>query len=313
MTTQEKNLVPTTSNSTDSVPIEKMLRDLKSRYVGERQAAEETLNKMGLEAVEQLVALIQRDHNRRKMRRRIYFGLVALFCTTFLPAALYCLYMCITLSMAGNNAAGGAYGGAIGGLLGGGGGGILGGFAWLLVPTQRQLLAAEAIAKIKDKQAVGALALCLNMPDMAQNLRFGAAQALMNILPQLTADDGKLLNQDQREALYRVFKDRKARDRDTQFLVEIVNALERIGDLRAIEPIKALIEAPVKTRNEQFLFDAAKPAYDRLLVKRELANTSALLVRAATDPQAPSETLVRPAYGTGDNNPAVLLRPTVEE
>src|SRR5262249_44805132 len=159
-----------------------IIKQLSSRYVGERLEAERTLQQMGPDAVEALMQLVHRESKKHRRRRRIYFGIVAAYSAVAIPALIFLARAAIHAVAQGNyKVLGDLLGAGLGGIIGGGAGSLLGGFAWLLAPSRLQILAANALTKLDDVRGVGPLAEALKSWDA--NARATAGIQLVHLLP----------------------------------------------------------------------------------------------------------------------------------
>src|SRR5579862_1188528 len=103
--------------------------------------------------------------------------------------------------------------------------------------------------------------------------------------------------------LYRILKD-EAHYRD-ELLVAILEALEQIGDARALPAVTRLAENAEK----EYVRAAAQRCRSFLVQRDEQERLSATLLRSATSPEMPAGRLLRPAQGDGETAPERLLRP----
>jgi hypothetical protein len=284
------------------------LKKLRSPYIGERMEAEEHFGNMGPEGVEALLLLLAGESGKRRTRRRIYFALLGLFVFIGLPVALWMVYMAIT---SGDSRTMGAYlGAALGGIVGGGGGGILGGFSFLLFPTATQMMAGDALALVDDKRVAGHLVEALGSSiAFSYQSRVAIARALLRLLPQLEPGDRELFADQQRTALYRLLRKGNV-EKETELLVAMLGAVGKIGDASAIGILEDLATRQAQTPKERRVADAAAVAVTSLQDRIERERTGETLLRSAGSPAGPSEILVRPATGSEQTEPAVLLRPT---
>ncbi|HLJ57688.1 MAG TPA: hypothetical protein VKT77_21815 [Chthonomonadaceae bacterium] len=99
--------------------------------------------------------------------------------------------------------------------------------------TQRN--ATSALAEFDDKRAVGYWALALTYPgsrDVAL-----AHKKLVALLPLLSASDSRLLDDEQRAALYTVLGQRQV---TIDLKLAILGALEQVGDEKATPCVQKL-------------------------------------------------------------------------
>jgi hypothetical protein len=284
------------------------LNKLRSSYIGERMEAEEQFRGMGPEGVEGLLRLLAGEAGKRRSRRRIYFVLLGFFMLVGVPVALWMTYLALS---AGDSKTTGAYlGAALGGILGGGGGGVLGGFSFLLFPTQTQMMAGDAVALMDDKRVAGHLteALASGIAFSYQS-RVAIARALIRLLPRLEPENRELFTSQQRTALYRVLRKGNV-DKEAELLVAVMKAVGNIGDASAITLLDDLAKRPANTAKECRVAEVAAMVATRLRERLERERTGEILLRSAGSPLGPSEVLGRPVMGSQEADPATLLRAT---
>jgi hypothetical protein len=166
---------------------------------------------------------------------------------------------------------------------------------------QIRMAAVEALANIGNVRAVGALAPLLRGGNRA--LRAKATQALTTLIPKLTEEHYGTFPSDTTPNLLRAFA-----DASEDFRVLLLNALEKIGDGRAIEPLEALSRFGSPRERE-----AASRALPILQERERQANSATNLLRPTHAPQDSSEQLLRPSNERVDPDPKSLLRPTDAE
>lgn len=291
--------------------LERLVGKLRSRYVGERMDAQRELAEIGPAAVDGLLDIITREQRNLRRRKPIYRGLVIAFCALGVPAAIFCLVMCILCALHGQGSLSGVYGGMIGTILGGFGGGVLGGFSWLNFPSLRFYHAADALSKIADKRAAGALASAVSVAQMNPEVRVSIAETLMRLLPDVTPADADLLDEDARASLRNMLK-KGDPERETDFLITIMEALTRVGDVRALPLVQKLAALPGSTPNLTRLQEAASVRAALLEEMVEHVRSSETLVRPS-QPVEPADTLLRAAHGAGSESADLLLRPSASE
>jgi hypothetical protein len=275
----------------DAIPGERaqeLLRRLTSRYVGERVAAQQELERMGPEAIEILLEFLRAEATRRERKRRIFR--VALTGGLGLAGSL-----AFILLLNGRP--------ELLGILGAFGG--LGGLSALLVPSQQQMEAVNVLARMDDPRALGPLIEGLAFPDM--RVQTACTRALMNITPNLQPEDGAQLTPTHFATLHRILKTRD-RNRESDFLVTLLDLLTRLEDVSALPEVAKLAEADARTTEEQQVQGAANQS--RIILKEcaERLKTTQTLLRASTMPAASPETLLRPAQSATASDPQQLLR-----
>jgi hypothetical protein len=288
----------------DSGPtFEQAFAKLRSRRIGERIEAEVALQAMGPAAIDGLLAVISKEQRTRRRRRNIYFGIVALFCLTCLPAAAWVVYTALATHNPGLF-------GALGGILGGGGGGLLGGFAWLLAPTQNQVLANGVLSRIEDKRAVGPLLQALQSVTTDPFSRTAAGIALLKIAHKLHKDDETHIDAEQRACLNKALRATDPR-RESDFLAALLVLAAKVGDAETLVAIEPLTHKTSSHERESNVLQMARESYDQLKWRIERSRDSATLLRP-TAAGAP-DSLLRPASGVQTMEDQLLLRPTASE
>jgi hypothetical protein len=162
-----------------------------------------------------------------------------------------------------------------------------------------QAAIARLMAGYHDLRVVGPLADALRMPDM--ETQYLAAMALRHLLPRLTADDGDLLNEAQRNSLYR-----HLRGRNVELSLAILRALEQVGDARAVPHVQRLTEAGVPCDGR--VRKAAEECLPYLLLRVERAAAPRILLRASSNSDRNPEALLRTVAGPIDTDANLLLR-----
>jgi hypothetical protein len=104
-------------------------------------------------------------------------------------------------------------------------------------PTRRDA-AVRVLTRMEDVRAVGALAEALEY----RPARPGVQRALTRLLPAMTAQDVSLLTEYQRQCLRRALE-RGVPHEEGDFLVAVLNLLERIGDTPAIPSVEMLLRS----------------------------------------------------------------------
>lgn len=153
---------------------------------------------------------------------------------------------------------------------------------------------ASAIEPICDSLAPTATRYFV--PELQESL-------LVRLLPRLTESDRSLLLSRSRASLYGILQIENARQHG-DLLIEILGAIERTGDTRAIPYVRALASAAVTTRKGQRVRSAAETCLPALKQRQLAEREGSILVRAADSPQA-ADRLLRPS-GTSEDT---LLQP----
>lgn len=286
-----------------SLTFEEAWAKLKSRRVGERVEGEVAIQAMGPAAIDGLLAILSREQGKRRTRRRIYLGLVALFCLTCIPAAIYVIWASAAYHNPGLL-------GALGGILGGGGGGMLGGFAWLLAPTPDQALANGVLSRIEDKRAVGPLLQALQSVTTDPFSRTSAGIALLKIAHKLHQSDETHIDVEQRACLNKALRAADPR-RESDFLAALLVLAAKVGDAETLAAIEPLTRRASTHERESHVLEMARESYDQLKARIERSRDSATLLRPTAATAADS--LLRPASGAQSTDDQILLRPTAGE
>jgi hypothetical protein len=164
--------------------------------------------------------------------------------------------------------------------------------------------ALRTAAQLDDISLVGPLAEALEFTDRRLNkempTRAIAEEALIRLLPRLQASDGHLLDEEQRQVLYR------ALDADNRELVHaILAALTQVGGVSAIAPVTKLTSSTLPS-----VRDSASQCLQAVSQRVERQKMAAQLLRPSQG--AEPDLLLRPAAdrnGTVDSDQ--LLRAAV--
>lgn len=174
-----------------------------------------------------------------------------------------------------------------------------------LTLTSRHRRIARELGELDDVNAVGRLAEALAWPDAT--LRFGAISALTRVLPRLRASDAAMIGPYQRACLYNSLS-RETAWSHPDYVVALLRALEQVGDVAAVAPVRALAEARFRTARQRRISEAARECLPYLLNVAEKNQQSQLLLRASHAPGTETDRLLRPAAGVGSHDPEWLLR-----
>lgn len=173
-----------------------------------------------------------------------------------------------------------------------------------LLGRHRQMV--RKLLQEKDVRAVGRIAEALVWPD--EQVRTAAISALTRLLPQLTEDDASLLTTAQRQCLY-VLLDRSVALQHPEAAVVLLQALERIGDVAAIRPVRALAESSERTARMAAVKEAAQRCLPVLLERARRNTDPQILLRPAEALGPPEEVLLRPVTGPTAGDNSRLVRP----
>ena len=174
-----------------------------------------------------------------------------------------------------------------------------------LTLSKKQSEAAYKLALTNDINAVGSLAEMLDWPDT--ELSGAASRALTHLLPRLNASHAHLLYDGQRQSLYRRLK-KSIAVQNIGFSLEVLKALEQIGDMSAVPYVEKLAENIAISHNESRLREAAIQCLPFLKIRAECTHNTQTLLRASSAELTPQEMLLRPVYNITEAFPEQLLR-----
>jgi hypothetical protein len=189
---------------------------------------------------------------------------------------------------------------------------VMGLFA-LQLSTQKQPYSSDVLVGQGGKQIVG---LLIEQLGVSSNLSEGRALvgALTTLLPQLNASDAHLLNERQRECLYRLLRGtttfKVTLRHVADFRLSVLKALEQIGDAKAIPVVERIANMRVKTPEQTEIRDAARNCLPLLRANAGNIASDLTLLRASANAEVDTETLLRAAAATSSTAPEQLLRGT---
>jgi hypothetical protein len=169
-----------------------------------------------------------------------------------------------------------------------------------LALKQLRRTASWYLARVRDPRSIGFLAEALWFAD-ATTIS-GVMRAMIEILPTLSADDGRHLTPVQRRCLYRILGERGTSFRQLQ--IALLGALEQIGDAGAVPMVEALTDA-----SDPRVRAAASASLPLLRARVAGIEASETLLRAS-DGASSSGCLLRPSAGAAEAAPQSLLRAT---
>lgn len=178
----------------------------------------------------------------------------------------------------------------------------------------------QSLAGHADVRSIGPLIDALKLDDL--RTREISYNALIPLLPQLKASDAALLNDSQRTKLLRIlslpienplYKDvrdlfRPAKNQAIEIRVSILQALEQVGDSKAIPFVAPLAKQEAKTDGERRIKEAAQECLPALKLRAEQQQTIQTLLRASQPSDALPDTLLRAAAGHQDTPSEQLVR-----
>ena len=162
--------------------------------------------------------------------------------------------------------------------------------------TRLRIMAAASLGRLGSLESVGVLAK--GLMDRDRRVREVCANALHNILPNITADQYGVLGA---EAMVNLGNGLSSSD--SQLVLKILQALEQIGTSKVIPFVSRIAERGRSLK----LRDAARETL-ATLERRALAESQRdRLLRPSANPVTPSEILLRPAQDA-ETEVALLLR-----
>ena len=186
------------------------------------------------------------------------------------------------------------------------------------VATARQLYATKQrraeratkiLSQLDDVRLLPALLETSFEPELGFLIEYTppVAAALTRILPRLTPEGSANLTEGHRQRMRFSIQSYEALIRP-DFVIEMLHALERLGDARAAPHVRLLAHAAVASPNSFRAREEARrllPFFEDLNRKDKAANT---LLRPATGLDS-AQVLLRPARGAVEQDSQQLLRP----
>ncbi len=174
--------------------------------------------------------------------------------------------------------------------------------ASLLLSSKARKRLQSTLCSMEDIRVAGPLAEMLEHQDYM--LRATAAQALLPLLPRITAAHAGLFTPEQKHGLCSILN--STRKADIPLMLAALQALGQIGDASALRQVERLLEN--RSRRFRDVHDAAErllPALRERAAQEEMRTT---LLRANAEP---SNTLLHPAQNVNENS--LLLHPSLGE
>lgn len=172
----------------------------------------------------------------------------------------------------------------------------------------------KPVATVDELSVHGDINLIGPLIDIARTASFQdrrvAYQTLTALLPRLKASDADLLYPKQYQFLVNTLKLNNLRPVSVEFKVAVIQALEQIGDEKALPVVEKLANMRPKNAEQERLRDAARECLPALLQRVDSAKPGHNLLRAAGLNDAVGEVLLRPATDTLEVAPQQLLRAT---
>lgn len=270
-------------NELEGAVDEKVVAQLSSRKAEQRAEAEETLERLGPEAVDALLGVLRVEARKKQVRMRVL-------------GAAVCAYVVIMIVLAATGHASqlGSFGG------------MFGGISALAAASQVQKNAARQLARHHDPRIAGPLLEALEYQD--KGVRADAAGRLTQLLPTLRATHTDLLTDAQRLILAKSLRMGELRT-NTGYQLAALKALQQVGDEKSIPIVERFYASDGSGPAAQAVRDEARVTLGFLRERAERERIAHTLLRPSMDPASPAEMLLRPAAGAGDTDPDVLLRP----
>lgn len=189
--------------------------------------------------------------------------------------------------------------------------------ALVIVVRQSRNRNVSELADLLDRRSVG---LLLEAMEVSQDLweydnpaRKGIKLTLTRLLPQIQAGDASLLNDHQRNCLYRALHfsaDWKYPWHvNIEFALAILKALEQIGDEKAIPYVERLAYGEGSALREPRIQQAAQGCLPFLQAYQKQLEAQQTLLRASSSSATAPEELLRATEHTSDVGSEQLLRP----
>jgi hypothetical protein len=160
---------------------------------------------------------------------------------------------------------------------------------------------AEAARALGEVAMPGDIpALCEASREASATVHVEAKTALKELLSRLSDDDYRRVPSETTPGLCRLLN-----DFDHDLICIVVEALAKVGDGRAAEPVQRLLRQYPFPRTRVAAENALPILQERL--RRQTDPTT--LMRAVNDPVSPADSLLRPAAGAGSSASDLLPRP----
>lgn len=162
-----------------------------------------------------------------------------------------------------------------------------------------RVAAVEGLGLLQMPETVGALAFALG--DLNLRLRAAAEAALFDTLPRLTFDHYGSLDRQAVPNLCRVLSHPRQ-----ELVVRVLEALEKVGDGRALPFVQRLDDRPADTAFREL----AARVLTTLQERKRLEDDRRMLLRGSTSPNAAPSLLLRSSHGS--ELAEMLPRPAVQ-
>ena len=256
---------------------------LASRHKEVREGAEKDLQAMGPEAIDQLLAILSTEANKRKSRRKWIIG----------GAVTYFLLI-LLIGIRTQNF------GMLGQI------GSVSGMLAAAYASKKQKSVTKYLALTQDKRAVGPLAEALEYRD--RDLTAIVGPCLVDLLGKLQASDAGLLNAEQRGCLCRALN-----GKDLVLALSVLKAFEQIGDSAALPAVEKLASSQRRGARNLLLQDKARECLVFLRPRAENEIAMRQLLRASDGDVVTADILLRPSQEHVESRPQELLRASTAE
>ncbi len=166
----------------------------------------------------------------------------------------------------------------------------------------------RVLAQADDVRLVGPLIDRLGPGRKGRSVRRMVRQALTNLLPRLKASDASLLTARQKGRLVRHLAQLALFQRDKEFQIAILRALEQIGGAEALPVVEGMTHRTPRWADQVQVHDAAVECLQYLRQRASEEESHRTLLRSADRDVSDDRMLLHPAGGTPAADPDVLLR-----
>lgn len=168
----------------------------------------------------------------------------------------------------------------------------------------------RSLLREKDVSAVGRLAEASLWP--SPQVQAAALGALTRLLPMMKASDAHVLTTYQRQCLYALLQRGNA-CAHPEAAIALLRALEQIGDVAAIRPVRDLASMPETSARAAAVRRAAHECLPALLECARRNTDPQVLLRPAGAPTDEADLLLRPLEAGVHGDERLLVRPAIPE
>jgi len=169
-----------------------------------------------------------------------------------------------------------------------------------------------ALAQVDDIQMIGPLIDRLRTSNLVERgvrrPRRVVRQALMRLLPRLQASDATRLTPLQKARLAQYLGHLALLQRDKEFQIVILRALEQVGDAQAVPIVEKIIQRKPHWSAQEQVHAAAVECLPFLLQRAQEENSRQTLLRSTSGGDERGGQLLRPAEAVKEIDPHQLLR-----